>query len=410
MDNQDKKNDLKQAKHASNQSRKRKKLMLTLLICVLIVLVAGFGYYELYGKFYESTDDAYVQGNLISVSPKIGGTVTNVYVEDGDYVKQGQTLVTLDPNSTQIALDSAKANLASVVRQTRGLYNDVDNYQAQVNIKEVDYSQALSDYKRRQELSKKGVISVEEVTHYRDALASAKNALISAKQALKTKLALTDGVSVANHPAIKSAIATLQHAYLDHLYTTIQSPVSGYIAKRSVQVGEQVSTASALLVVVPLNQVWVNANFKESQLGDMRIGQRVDLTSDLYGDDVHYQGHIASLGIGTGSAFALLPAQNATGNWIKIVQRLPVRIALERNNLTQHPLRIGLSMNVTVHLRDKQGSLLNTAQITKPRFTTDIYDHQLQMAHKLATKILIANGIDAKQAAMTVNDEARHDK
>lgn len=227
---------------------------------------------------------------------------------------------------------------------------------------------------------------------------------------MATKLALTDGVTIAHHPAIKSAIAQVQQAYLNRLHTTIKAPVDGYIAQRSVQVGEQIAPSSKLLVVVPLHHVWIDANFKENQLKHMRIGQPVDITTDLYGDNVHYHGHVESLGIGTGSAFALLPAQNATGNWIKIVQRLPVRIRLDTKNLVQHPLRIGLSSYVTVHLTDTQGALLSQNLRTKARFSTDIYDNQREATHQLIAKILTVNGIDAEQALTSLRDNKHHAK
>ncbi|ODC04085.1 hemolysin D [Terasakiispira papahanaumokuakeensis] len=392
----------------SSQPRKRKHWLLGLVLMTLIILGSGYAYHEFYGQYYESTEDAYVQGNLVSIAPRVNGTVTQVYAESGDYVKQGQPLVTLDPSETRIALDRAEANLGNVIRQTRGLYNDVDNYQAQVQVKEVNYQQAQADYERRRKLAEKGAIAEEEVTHYRDALNAARNELMSTRQALKAKRALTDHVDIAQHPAIKEAIAQLQNAYLNNQYTQIKAPVSGYVAKRSVQLGQQVSTGSDLMVVVPLHQVWIDANFKESQLTQMRIGQPVDITTDLYGDDVHFEGHISSLGIGTGSAFALLPPQNATGNWIKIVQRLPVRIELNTDKLEKYPLRIGLSSTVTVHMA-QEGLLLPEQATTTARLTTDIYQNQLQDAHALVAHILSANGIDADKALAMSAAEAEHE-
>jgi membrane fusion protein (multidrug efflux system) len=386
--------DKQPAVSAPAKSSKRKQYLLGLLLVVAGTGIGAYVYQQEYGRFYEDTDDAYVQGNLITIAPKVPGTVTQVFADEGDYVEKGQTLVTLDPSDARIALDSAEANLANVVRQTRGLYNDVDNYQAQVQVQEVNYRQAMADYQRRVKLAKRNLISDEEVTHYQDSLKAAENQLTAVKQALNAKLALTEGVSIANHPAIKSAIAQLQNAYLNLQYAQIKAPESGYIAKRAVQVGQQLSAGTALMVVVPLQQVWIDANFKESQMAAMRIGQPVDIVADLYGDDVHFQGHIASLGIGTGSAFALLPEQNATGNWIKIVRRLPVRVVFDNpQQLQQHPLRIGLSTQVTVHLKDEKGPLLAQTPVTKPRFSTDIYDDQLQQAHKLVEQILQDNGI-----------------
>ncbi|KFZ38888.1 hemolysin D [Shewanella mangrovi] len=384
---------------ATTKSRKRKVYLLGLLFCVAAAGIGAYVYHQEYGRFYEETDDAYVQGNLISIAPKISGTVTQLFAEEGDYVEKGQTLVSLEQSDAKIALDGAEANLANVVRQTRGLYNDVDNYQAQLRVQQVNYQQALADYQRRVKLAKRNLISEEEVTHYRDNLQAAENQLSVAKQALNAKLALTEGVSIANHPAIKSAIAQLQAAYLNLQYTQIKAPESGYIAKRSVQLGQQLSAATPLMVLVPLQQVWIDANFKESQMKAMRIGQPVDIVADLYGDDVHYQGHISSLGIGTGSAFALLPEQNATGNWIKIVRRLPVRVEIDDpQQIQQHPLRIGLSTLVTVQLKDTNGPLLAQRAESKPRFSTDIYDEQLTQAHQLVRQILEQNGISATDA------------
>ncbi|MCL1075439.1 efflux RND transporter periplasmic adaptor subunit [Shewanella dokdonensis] len=387
--------DKQPAAPSSAKPSKRKTYLLGLLLVAAATGIGAYVYHQEYGRFYEDTDDAYVQGNLISIAPKIAGTVTQVFADEGDYVEKGQTLVKLDPSDARIALDSAEASLANVVRQTRGLYNDVDNYQAQVQVQEVNYRQAQADYQRRVKLAKSKLISDEEVIHYHDSLKAAENQLTAVKQALNAKLALTEGVTIANHPAIKSAIAQLQNAYLNLQYTQIKAPESGYIAKRAVQVGQQLTVGNALLVVVPLQQVWIDANFKESQMADMRIGQPVDIVADLYGDDVHFNGHIASLGLGTGSAFALLPEQNATGNWIKIVRRLPVRVVLDDvQQLKQHPLRIGLSTLVTVHLKDENGPLLAQTPVTKPRFSTDIYDDQLQHAHKLVNQILQENGIN----------------
>lgn len=392
----------------SAQPSKRKRWLFGLVLITLMILGSGYAYHLFYGQYYESTEDAYVQGNLVTIAPRVNGTVTQVYAESGDYVEQGQPLVTLDPSETQIALERAEANLGQVIRQTRALYNDVENYEAQVKVKEVNDQQARADYERRRKLAEKGAIAEEEVTHYRDALNAAHNELMSTRQALKAKRALTDHIDIAQHPAIKEAIAQLQNAYLNNQYTEIKAPVSGYIAKRSVQLGEQVSTGSDLMVVVPLQQVWIDANFKESQLTQMRIGQPVDITTDLYGDDVHFKGHISSLGIGTGSAFALLPPQNATGNWIKIVQRLPVRITLNKDKLAQYPLRIGLSSTVTVHMA-QEGPLLPEQATTSPRLSTDIYQNQLQKAHALVARILSANGIDADKALAMTTAEAEHE-
>ncbi len=372
----------------------RRKRQFAILFVVLLLAAAGWGaYYQFYLRFYEATDDAYVSGNLITLTPQISGTVTKVSVDDGDYVEKGQVLVQLSPSDTLIALQQSEASLAKTVREVRGLYSTVDNYQAQVVSKQVALQQAIGDYNRRRGLVAKGAISTEDLAHYQDAVNSARSALDAAEQTLRTNQAMVDNTVIDDHPDIKSAVADLRSKYLDWARSTIVAPVSGYVAKRAVQVGMRVSAGATLMSIVPLEQVWVDANFKESQMQQMRLGQSVTLTADIYGDNAQYHGTIQSLGIGTGSAFSLLPAQNASGNWIKIVQRLPVRIALDPEALKQHPLRIGLSMQARVDLRDNHGELLPTATVNTPRYSTDVYDDPLQQADKLVAKILHDNSL-----------------
>ncbi|MFB1118661.1 efflux RND transporter periplasmic adaptor subunit [Dickeya dadantii] len=370
----------------------RRKRQFAILLLVLLLGAAGSAaYYQLYLRFYETTDNAYVGGNLITLTPQVGGTVTQVSVDDGDYVEKGQLLVQLSPSDTLIALQQSEAQLASVVRQVRGLYSTVDNYQAQVASRQVALQQAVGDYNRRKGLMAKGAISAEDLAHYQDAVNSARSALDAAEQALRTNQAMVDNTVLDEHPEIKNAVADLRSKYLDWARSAIVAPVSGYVAKRAVQVGMRVSTGATLMTIVPLDQVWVDANFKESQMLHMRLGQPVTLTADLYGDKTVYHGTIQSLGIGTGSAFSLLPAQNASGNWIKIVQRLPVRIALDPEGLKQRPLRIGLSMQASVDLHNTQGELLPAAPVSAPRYRTDVYDDPLRQADKLVAKILSDN-------------------
>lgn len=372
---------------------RRKRNLLILLLVLLLIAAGTLAWYLLYGRYYESTDDAYVNGNLVALTPQITGTVTQVAVDDGDFVRQGQPLVLLDPNDTQIALQQAEADLASTVRQVRGLYSTADNYRAQVAAKRVALKTAESDFARRSKIFASGAISAEDLAHYRDAVTSAQSDLAAAEQALKTNQAMVDDTVIDSHPEIKTAVAALRQRYLDNARTTILAPVSGYVAKRAVQLGMRVTSGTTLLSIVPLNQVWVDANFKESQMQAMRLGQKVTLSADLYGDDVTYHGRIQSLAIGTGSAFSLLPAQNASGNWIKIVQRLPVRIALDPHDMQKHPLRIGLSMDVRVDIRDTDGHLLPQKTVDRPRFTTDVYATAMAGADPLVAKILHENSL-----------------
>ncbi|MGM3161482.1 efflux RND transporter periplasmic adaptor subunit [Dickeya undicola] len=370
---------------------RRKRQFAILLLVLLLAAAGGAAYYQLYLRFYETTDNAYVSGNLITLTPQVGGTVPQISVDDGDHVEKGQLLMQLSPSDTLIALQQSEAQLASAVRQVRGLYSTVDNYQAQVASRQVALQQAIGDYNRRKGLVAKGAISAEDLAHYQDAVNSARTALDAAEQALRTNQAMVDNTVLDDHPDIKNAVADLRSKYLDWARSAIVAPVSGYVAKRAVQVGMRVSAGATLMTIVPLDQVWVDANFKESQMLQMRLGQPVTLTADIYGDKTVYHGTIESLGIGTGSAFSLLPAQNASGNWIKIVQRLPVRIALDPEGLKQRPLRIGLSMLARVDLHSTQGELLPEAPHRAPRYRTDVYDEPLQQADKLVAKILHDN-------------------
>lgn len=370
----------------------KRKRNFAILFLILLAIAAGcLAWYFLYARYYETTDDAYVNANLVTLTPQIAGTVTQVAVDEGDYVEKGQTLVLLDPSDTEIALQQAEANLASTVRQVRGLYSTADNYRAQVEAKQVALQTAQNDYARRQKIFASGAIAAEDLAHYRDAVTTAKSDLAAAQQALTTNLAMVDDTVVDSHPEIKSAVATLRQRYLDNARSTIVAPVSGFVAKRAVQLGMRVDSGTTLMSIVPLDQVWVDANFKESQMETMRLGQKVTLTADLYGDNVEYHGVIESLGIGTGSAFSLLPAQNASGNWIKIVQRLPVRITLDPHDMQKHPLRVGLSMFARVDIRDTDGHLLPQQTVAVPRFTTDVYQNALQNADQLVAKILHDN-------------------
>ncbi len=380
-----------EATPAPQRSGKRR-FFLRLLLVVVVVAVAGWAlWYFLEGRWYVDTDNAYVNGNVVQITPKVPGTVVSIGADDGDRVRAGQVLVKLDPSDTEVALQAAKAELAQAVRKVRGLYNNVEAAQAEVTARKTALKKARSDYDRRKGLAESGAISAEMLAHARDALDAARSALVSAEQQYQNTEALVGGTEVASNPAVKAAEARLRKAYLDNVRTTMIAPVDGYVAKRTVQVGEQVAPGRALMAVIPLHQVWVEANFKETQLDHVRIGQPVELTSDLYGGSVTYHGRVESLGVGTGSAFSLLPAQNATGNWIKIVQRVPVRVSLKEDELEKHPLRIGLSMTANVDLHDQDGPILPRTAPEKPVFTTDVYQQQLADADALIKRIVKAN-------------------
>jgi membrane fusion protein, multidrug efflux system len=378
----------------SNNNGKRKRMM-TLLTVVILLAAIGYGlYYFLVARFHETTDDAYVNGNVVQITPQVTGTVIAVNADDTQTVKVGDPVVVLDPADARVALQQTEANLAQVVRQVRGLYVDDNQYQAQVAVRQSDLSRAQDDLRRRLTVAQTGAVSMEEISHARDAVRSAQAALDAAEQQLQANRALTANTTITDHPNVMAAAAKVRDAYLNNARNTLPAPVTGYVAKRSVQVGQRVSPGNPLMAVVPLNGVWVDANFKEGQLRHMRIGQPVELTADVYGSSVVYHGKVVGFSAGTGAAFALLPAQNATGNWIKVVQRLPVRIALDPQELAKHPLRIGLSMLVDVDVKNDNGGELGNAQNTV--YETKVFDKYGDEADAEIARIIAEN---AGQAA-----------
>jgi membrane fusion protein, multidrug efflux system len=371
----------------------RRGVLLRVLFALIVLAIIGWTvWYFIDGRWYESTDDAYVNGNIVQITPRIAGTVTSIRADDGDFVKQGDVLVTLDKADADVGLQRAAADLGSTVRKVRGLYSTVQGAQAQLAVQKVALAKAQADYNRRRDLAKSGAISAEELSHAQDALTAAQNGLTNAEQALQTNKVLVDDTVVASHPDVMAAAAAYRAAYLDDVRATMIAPVTGYVAKRTVQVGQRVQPGTALMAVVPLHEVWVDANFKETQLKHMRIGQPVEITSDVYGGSVKYKGQVESLGVGTGSAFSLLPAQNATGNWIKIVQRIPVRVVFtDPSQLDKNPLRIGMSLDTSVDLHDQNGAMLAQQPRTEGRFSTDVYQNELAEANAQIEKILHAN-------------------
>lgn len=383
---------------APDNTRKRKAWLLGLLLLLILAGAATWAWYSLVGRWQESTDDAYVSGNVVEITPLVTGTVTSIGADDGDLVHAGQVLLQFDPADSEVALQSAEAKLARSVRQVRGLYSNVDALKAQVETRQAELQKAQQNYNRRKVLADSGAIAQEEIAHARDDLTVAQAAVNSARQQLNTSTALVDDTVVSSHPEVMAAAADLRQAYLDHARTTLVAPVTGHVAKRTVQLGQRLQPGAATMAVIPLDEVWIDANFKETQLRDMRIGQPVQITADLYGSDVKYSGTVDSLGAGTGSAFALLPAQNATGNWIKIVQRVPVRIHLNPEQLKDHPLRIGLSTVVEVDLHDQSGPALAQQPPQQASYSTQVYDRQLAEADNLIARLIHDNSASGKTA------------
>lgn len=374
------------------QGNSRRKQLVIRVAAAIAVIGIGYGaWWALVARHYEHTDNAYVGGNLVQVTPQTPGTVLAIRADDTDYVQAGQALVQLDPADARIALEQAEADLAQQVRQVRNLYASRAAMAAQVSLREAELRRAQDDLERRQKVAGSGAVAQEDVAHAQEAEKGAAAALAAAKEQLVAADALTEGTAAENHPSVERAAAKVREAHLAVTRAMLPAPVSGYVAKRSVQVGQRIQPGAPLMAIVPLDGLWVEANFKESQLAHMRIGQPVTLHADVYGSGVEYHGKVVGLGAGTGGVFSLLPAQNATGNWIKVVQRVPVRVSLEPKELAEHPLRVGLSVIAEVNMSDESGPVLGTVPHSEPVFETKAFGMEDKAAEQLITRIIAAN-------------------
>ena len=388
----------------------KRRTALTAIAVAVLVIGGGYGiYYWMTGRHSESTDNAYVQANVVQITAQAGGTVIAIQADDTDYVKAGQLLVRLDPADSRVALDQAEAALAQTVRETRILYANNSTLQAQIDARQADATRAAADLSRAQDdvnrrapLVQSGAVGKEEFDHstqqlasYKSAYTAAKSALDAAREQLNSNQTQTDGTNVADHPNVLRAAAKVREAWLAVQRADVPAPVSGTVARRSVQVGQRVQAGVPLMSVVTLDNAWVDANFKEGQLERLRIGQPATLEADVYGKHVVYHGKVEGLGAGTGAAFSLLPAQNATGNWIKVVQRVPVRISLDPKEIAQNPLRVGLSMTATVNVADENGLTVSDTPRTKAQgavASTTVFDLLPQHADDEVARIIAANG------------------
>jgi membrane fusion protein (multidrug efflux system) len=368
--------------------------MLALLGVAAALVAAGWGtYYYTVGRFHEETDDAYVNGNLVQLTPQVSGTVVAVNADDTQIVRAGEPLVRLDGADAKVALANTEAQLGQTVRQISALYVNNDVLEAGIRQRQVELARARDDMRRRTGVKEAGAVAAEDVAHSRDAVKTAEAALETARQQLVANRTLTEQTDVANHPSVQAAAAKVRDAYLAYARNTLPAPVDGYVARRSVQVGQRIEPGKPLMAIVPLDGVWVDANLKEVQLKNVRIGQPVELHADVYGGSVTYHGRVVGFSAGTGSAFSALPAQNATGNWIKVVQRLPVRIVLDADELRAHPLQIGLSMQVDVHTRgaDAADSDAKAATPYRVSYNTDVFDKYGAEADAEITRIITQN-------------------
>jgi membrane fusion protein (multidrug efflux system) len=363
---------------AAKTKAKRKKLFAILAAGVVVVGGGSYAYETLIASKHAVTDNAYVGADVAQVTSQLAAPVSAVLVEDTQQVRKGDVLVRLDDTDARIAVANAQANLASAMRKVQGLHATDFGLDAQIAARaadqgkagasvaaaQADFAKAQIDLQRRQALAATGAVSEDELTQVRTAYSNAAAALRAAQAAQvqaaaarnaaigdrNANLALISNTTVDNNPEVLAARAALAQAEVDLSRTVIRAPIDGIVSQRQVQVGQRVQPGAMLMAVVPVQAAYVDANFKEVELEKVKPGQPVKLTSDLYGDDVVYHGRVSGFSGGTGAAFALVPAQNATGNWIKVVQRLPTRIALDPKELAAHPLRVGLSMNVDVNV------------------------------------------------------------
>lgn len=375
------------------RSRSRRRTR-ALWLAVAVFAIGGLAwgtYYMLVERYQVSTDDAYVHGDRIPVSPQVAGTVVSVNVRNTDFVKKGQVLLRLDTTDAKVDLSHAEARLATVVRQVREAFSKVHALRATIAMDRAQLQLAKDNASRQARLLRKNMTSTEKAQQRQTQQKVAAQKLSLDQARLSGAEAAVQGTTLRNNPRVRQAASAVRKDYLDMVRTKVLSPVTGYVADSGVEVGQQVKPGSVLMDVVPLSNVWVDANFKESELSDVRIGQPVKVTSDFYGNNIIYHGHVLGLLPGTGSVFALLPAQNATGNWIKVVQRVPVRISLPVKELRKHPLRLGLSMHATINIHNHNGSSLSTVAAAQHGQSTQVYAHQLQGATALVKHIIEMN-------------------
>jgi membrane fusion protein (multidrug efflux system) len=379
-----------------------------LIALALAVAAIPIGsYYLLVMRYHVTTDDAYVNGNLVRLTPQIAGTVVAINTDETQYVRRGQVLVQLDPRDAQIALAQAKASLGETVREVAQLFAEKRRDAALVAAERTQLRQSSEDLTRDRSLVSVHGVSLETLEHDENAVRSARAALQQAQATLASTEAAIAGTTPATHPRVLQAEANLRSAWLTLSRTRVLAPVSGYVVRRSVELGEQVAPSTEMLALVPERSLWVDANFKENQLADLRIGQPVQVSVDMYGSHVTYHGKLLGLTAGTGSALAVLPTQNASGNWIKIVQRLPVRIGLDPAELARHPLFLGLSANIDVSVRNRGGSALSRLPAWPASQHTDVYTDQGSGADRMIDAIVAANLRSGSRALYARTDRSR---
>lgn len=371
-------------------NRKKNLLLITLVFFVIFILFILM--YFFVWRFSETTDDAYVNGHVITINSEVAGTVKNIFVEDTDLVKAGTVLLTLDDNDAILAFNNSQDNLKQVIRKYWQLKASVAELKSLVAAKKTALNKAKDDYNRRSSLVKQNIISKEEFKHVKALVDSAQadlNATIASYDSAKSALGKDD--SLENQPNVLTAINQLKKAWLDLQRTKILSPITGQIAKRNVQVGQKLNPGAPLMAIIDMNKLWVDANFKENQTRNIRIGQNVEMEADIYGSKIKYHGKVIGVSAGTGSVFSLLPPQNATGNWIKVTQRIPVRISIDEKDLKKSPLIIGVSMKVKVMLKNSFGKMVNTTQFSRPNVSQNEVQFNFKEVEDLISSIISEN-------------------
>jgi len=376
----------------ADKGRRRQKMWYwTAALIFIICGLAWFLYWLFWGQFHESTNDAYVNGNLIMVTPQEWGIITTILVDNAELVEAGQPIVEIDRHDYEIALEGAKADLGNAVRQVTQMFLKVEELQAKKESSKAGLIRATLDYEHRKALVSDASVSREEFEHSETALASAWAVYIETDKMLAGAIAAVENTTIATHPLVEQAKAALRKAFLSLHRCTVLAPARGIISQRRAQVGQWVNANDPLMALVPLDQIWIDANFREVSLKNLRIGQPVELYADMYGSGLRFHGKVVGLNAGTGSVFSILPPQNATGNWIKIIQRVPVKVALDPKEIEEHPLVLGLSTTVTVDTHDRGGLRLPNAAPTAPLYETDVYEEELKGADQLIEQIIAEN-------------------
>lgn len=373
----------------ANNKNKRNNILIILTLVMLTVGVSSFFYYQLYGQYHETTDNAYIGQNVISITPQISGIVDAVNVTLTQKVKTGAILGHLNSDDYKLSFEKSKNNLIQTVRSVKKLYTQKKEAQTAVALAKINLKQTKEDLDRNAMLHKTKAITDNSYDKYKYAYKKATKNLQLAKQKEKALKDFIGENSIENNSQIKQAVIALKQRYLNLQRCTLIAPESGIVAQKNFSIGMHVTTQNTLLALVTEGETWVDANFKEPQLKNIRIGQKVILYSDMYGEEVLYHGMVKGISAGTGSVFSLLPAQNATGNWIKIVQRVPVRITLDADEVKRHPLHIGNSMHVDIDTHQKDKKRLEN--ITPSKSQSQFYPQALQEAQKIADELIKKN-------------------